>query len=111
MIEAIISRIPHMATMDYYTLVGAGMATVFFGLLVASYLNKKLFTAWHWLTIGAVSGFAASMVQSYTQLFDWVVLGLTGVSTAASLFVAGMAGMIGVMAYNLIVTRGRTAVR
>jgi len=104
MIEAI-------ATIDYYTLVGAGMATVFFGLLAASYLRKKPLSAWHWMTIGAVSGFAASIIQSYTQLFDWVVLGLTGVSTAASLFVFGMAGMIGVMAYNLIVTRGKTAVR
>ncbi|MDY0177400.1 MAG: hypothetical protein RBT25_10985 [Lentisphaeria bacterium] len=104
MIEAI-------ATIDYYTLVGAGMATVFFGLLAASYLRKKPLSAWHWLTIGTVSGFIASMVQSYTQLFDWVALGLTGVSTAATLFVAGMAGMIGVMAYNLLATRGKTAVR
>jgi hypothetical protein len=100
-----------IATLDYYTLVGAGMATVFFGLLAASYLRKKPFTAWHWLTIGAVSGFAASIVQSYTQLFDWVALGLTGASTAAALFVAGMGGMIAVMAYNLVVTRGKTAVR
>ncbi len=100
-----------IATVDYYTLVGAGMATVFFGLLAALYLRKKPLTAWHWLTIGALGGFAASIIQSYTQLFDWVALGLTGASTAAALFVVGMAGMIGVMTYNLLATRGKTAVR
>ena len=100
-----------IATVDYYTLVGAGMATVFFGLLAATYLRKKPLSAWHLLMIGAVSGFAASIVQSYTQLFDWVALGFTGASTAASLFVFGMVGMIGVMVYNLAVTRGKTAVR
>jgi len=100
-----------IATVDYYTLVGAGMATVFFGLLAVTYMIKKPLSAWHLLTIGAASGFAASVLQSYTQLFDWVALGLTGASTAAALFVAGMAGMIGVMAYNLLATRGKTAVR
>lgn len=96
---------------DYYTLAGAGMATVFFGLLAASYLRKKPFSAWHGLTIGAVAGFSAAVIQSYTQLFDWVALGLTGASTAAALFVIGMGGMIAVMAYNLLATRGKTAVR
>lgn len=96
---------------DYYTLAGAGMAVAFIGLLAVSAMRKKPLSAWHLLTIGAVSGFAASIIQSYTQLFDWIALGLTGVSTSASLFVVGMASMIGVMAYNLLSTRGKTAVR
>lgn len=97
--------------LDYYTLAGAGMASAFFGLLLASYVKKRPFSAWHGLTIGAVAGFGAAIIQSYTQLFDWVALGLTGASTAAALFVAGMGGMIAVMAYNLVATRGKTAVR
>jgi hypothetical protein len=104
MIEAI-------ATIDYYALVGAGMAVAFIGLLAVTAMIKKPLSAWHLLTIGAVSGFAASIMQSYTQLFDWIALGLTGVSTAASLFVFGMVAMIGVMVYNLLATRGKTAVR
>lgn len=96
---------------DYYTLAGAGIATAFFGLLLASYVKRRPFSAWHGLTIGAVAGFGAAVVQSYAQLFDWVALGLTGANTAAALFVAGMAGMIGVMTYNLLATRGKTAVR
>lgn len=104
MIEAI-------TTLDYYMLAGAGMVVAFIALLAVSAVIKKPLTVWHCLTIGAVSGFAASIVQSYTQLFDWIVLGLTGVSTAASLFVLGMGAMIVVMIYNLIATRGRTMVR
>ena len=98
-------------SIDYYTLAGAGMAVAFIGLLAVSAMKKKPLSAWHLLTIGAVSGFAASVLQSYTQLFDWVALGLTGASMAASLFVFGMAAMIGVMVYNLLATRGKTAVR
>lgn len=104
MIEAI-------TTLDYYTLVGAGMAVAFIALLAVSAMIKKPLSAWHWLTIGAVCGFTASVVQSYTQLFDWISLGLTGVSAAASLFVLGMVAMIVVMIYNLMATRGRTMVR
>ena len=100
-----------IATVDYYMLVGAGMVVAFIGLLAVTAMIKKPLSAWHLLTIGAVSGFAASVLQSYTQLYDWVALGLTGASTAATLFVAGMVGMIGVMAYNLLATRGKTAVR
>ena len=98
-------------SIDYYTLAGAGMAVAFIGLLAVTAMRKKPLSAWHLLTIGAVSGFVASVMQSYTLLFDWIALGLTGFSTAASLFVFGMAGMIGVMVYNLAVTRGKTAVR
>lgn len=104
MIEAI-------TTLDYYMLAGAGMVVAFIALLAVSSVIKKPLSVWHWLTIGAVSGFAASVVQSYTQLFDWISLGLTGVNTAATLFVLGMVAMIVVMIYNLIVTRGKTAVR
>jgi hypothetical protein len=100
-----------LETIDYYTFVGAGMAVAFIGLLAVTAMVKKPLTVWHWLTIGAVSGFTASIVQSYTQLFDWIALGFTGASTAASLFVLGMGSMIVVMIYNLIATRGRTMVR
>lgn len=96
---------------DYYTLAGAGMAILFFGLLILAMLKGKNITVWHALAIGAVAGFSASIVQSYTQLFDWVALGITGASTAATLFVVGMAAMICVMVYNLMATRGKRLVR
>lgn len=96
---------------DYYTLAGAILATVFFGLLAASYLCKKPLSAWHALTIGTVAGFAASMAQSHTGLIDWLTLGITGVSTSATLFVLGMGAMCAVMVYNILATRGKTAVR
>lgn len=103
--------IDSITTLDYYMLAGAGMVVAFIALLAVSAVVKKPLSVWHWLTIGAVSGFTASVVQSYTQLFDWIALGLNGANTAASLFVLGMIGMIVVMIYNLMATRGRTAVR
>lgn len=100
-----------LETIDYYALAGAAMATLFLAVLMLSYVRKKTLSVWHALAIGAVAGFAASMVQSYTGLIDWLILGLTGTSTAAMLFVAGMIAMIAVMVYNILSTRGKTAVR
>ena len=100
-----------MIAIDYYGLAAAAMATSFLALLMLSYVRKRTLSVWHALTIGAVAGFAASMAQSYTGLIDWLTLGITGVSTSATLFVVGMGAMCAVMVYNILSTRGATAVR
>jgi hypothetical protein len=100
-----------MIPIDYYGLAAAAMATSFLALLTLSYVRKRTLSVWHALTIGTVAGFAASMAQSYTGLIDWLALGIMGVSTSATLFVVGLAAMCAVMVYNILSTRGATAVR
>lgn len=100
-----------ITTLNLYAIAGAGLATLFFALLILFSLKGKNITIWHALAIGAVSGFVASIAQSYTQLVDWIILGVAGVSLAASLFVIGMIAMLAVMIYNLLATKGRTMVR
>lgn len=99
------------ANLNIYAVAGAGFTTLFFALLILVMLKGKNITLWHALAIGAVSGFVASIAQSYTQLVDWIILGVAGVSLAASLFVIGMIAMLAVMIYNLRATKGRTMVR
>ena len=96
--------------MDYYLLAGIGLSVASFALL-GLLLNTRSLTIWHGLAIGAVSFFIASMVNTYTQLFDWVTLGMTGGSTYATLFVLGMIAFVGVMLFNIITTKGKTLVR
>lgn len=99
------------ANLNIYSVAGAGLTTLFFALLILAMLKGKNITLWHALAIGAVAGFSASIAQSYTQLVDWIILGITGINTAAMLFVIGMIAMAVVMIFNLVTTRGRTMVR
>lgn len=98
--------------MDYYLLAGIGLSVASFALLgLLLLVNTRSLTIWHGIAIGAVSFFIASMVNTYTQLFDWVTLGMTGGSTYATLFVLGMIAFVGVMLFNIITTKGKTLVR
>lgn len=99
------------ANLNIYSVAGAGLTTLFFALLILAMLKGKNITIWHALAIGAAAGFAASIAQSYTQLVDWIILGITGVNAAAMLFVVGIVAMAVVMLYNLLSTRGKTLVR
>jgi hypothetical protein len=53
----------------------------------------------------------AIIAQNYLGLIDWIILGITGVSISASLFVTGMVVFVCVMFWNLIATGGRQLVR
>jgi hypothetical protein len=98
--------------MDYYLLAGIGLSVASFALLgLMLFINTSNLTIWHGVALGAISLFAASMVNTYTQLYDWVVLGMTGGSTYATIFVLGMIAFVCVMIYNIIATKGKTAIR
>lgn len=96
---------------DYYLLAGLGMVTVFFAMLLLHFVSSQRLTIWHALAIGIIASFSASLVNNYVTLGEWLTLGLMGISTAAMVFVIGVAVMLAVMVYNLISTRGRTMVR
>lgn len=73
--------------------------------------SKRQIGFWGGFGLSAAACGVAIAAQHYTGLLDWIVLGYTGASTAASLFVIGMVAMIAVMAWNAFRTSGKTLVR
>ncbi len=90
------------------SLIAIGLFSMFFLML----LNNKIKIGF-WSGLGLTAAGAGIVVafQYYTGLIDWVILGLTGISVYAALFVYGMIAMVAVVIWNLIATRGKTAVR
>lgn len=66
---------------------------------------------WGGVCLSSASCGVAIAAQHYTGLLDWIVLGATGMSTAASLFVFGMVSMVCVMVWNFVRTSGKHLVR
>lgn len=73
--------------------------------------SKRQIGFWGGFGLSAASCGVAIAAQHYAGLLDWIILGATGVSTAASLFVFGMVSMIAVMAWNFVRTNGKHLVR
>ena len=73
--------------------------------------SKRQIGFWGGFGLSAASCGVAIAAQHYTGLLDWIILGATGVSTAASLFVLGMCAMIVIMVWNFIRTNGKHLVR
>lgn len=66
---------------------------------------------WTGLALGGVSMGVAVVANNWANLWSWLALGITGDNAGAQLFLYGMFAMCAVMAWNLLATRGRTAVR
>jgi hypothetical protein len=73
--------------------------------------SKRQIGFWGGFALSAAACGVAIAAQHYAGLLDWIILGATGVSTAASLFVFGMVSMIAVMAWNFVRTNGKHLVR
>lgn len=66
---------------------------------------------WTGLALGGASMGVAVMANNWANLWSWLSLGITGDNAGAQLFLYGLGAMIAVMAWNIIATRGATAVR
>lgn len=95
-----------------WSYVGAAILAITMGLLLLLILLPRLkANLWTGIALGGVAAGGMVIAQNYTRLWDWIALGLSGDNGGATLFVIGMILMIAVMAYNLIMTKGATAVR
>lgn len=72
--------------------------------------DKRKLGFWSGFGLSVAACGVAIAAQNYTGLVDWIILGATGVSLSAGLFLVGMIAMISVMLWNFVST-GKQLVR
>ena len=96
-------------TMVLGTCLVIGMSALVILLFLGDGRQKIGFWGGFGLSVAACG--VAIVAQNYIGLIDWIMLGITGVSMPAMIFVTGMVVFVCVMFWNLIATGGRQLVR